>query len=99
MFLSSISYESVSGQKPIATITYYLQVIKESGINYGLGRNINKGHYLCKLVFDRSINKGDLIEEKCNLTSISGKEYADSKKLNAAMLSMETSTIPKYLNW
>lgn len=99
MFLSSINYESVTGQKPIATITYYLQVIKENGINYGLGRELGKGHYLCTLVFDRSKNKGDLIKDKCTVVSKTGLEYADAKKLNAAMLGLEFKVKPRYMNW
>lgn len=99
MFLSDIKYIAVTGQKPLVIVTYYLQITKEAKINYGLGHVLSKGHYKCTLVFDRKVNRGDLVKDRCTVSEITGLDYMTAKKLNAAMLSMESNNKPKYLNW
>ena len=99
IFLSNINYEAATGQRPLLSVTCYLQITRESPMNYGLGNILPKGHYKCTLVFDRKVNLGDLLKDQCTVTEITGLDYNAAKKLNAAMLSLESRNKPKYLNW
>jgi hypothetical protein len=101
VFLYKANYTSTGKTEPNVTYEVYVEVHKEGGIKLTPNIHLNKGFH--KVVFTiyedcEDINKVEKDKELI-VTEIAAGEYNKIKQLSATMLSMESSSIPKYLNW
>lgn len=99
-FISEIKYLASSDAAPVTTYTLYVELYGRDGIYFSKNIKLYKGFYRVTLTIDKKADWGNINNEKgISVFKISAGEYASAKGLSAAMLSMESITTPKYLNW
>lgn len=100
-FIYKMDYKSTGKTEPIITYEMYVEVHKEDGIKLTPTTHINKGfHKVVFTIVEDSVNVNKVDKENdLVVTEISSGEYNKIKQLSAAMLSMESNSIPKYLKW
>lgn len=99
LFISKITYETVTGKEPVARFEIYIEVNKEGGFKFSPGIYLDKGFYRATVSFDRENDKGSVNEERhFKVEPINPEGYKTAKQLSAAMLSHQDK-VPKYLNW
>ncbi|MCE5225870.1 MAG: hypothetical protein LLG05_08400 [Porphyromonadaceae bacterium] len=99
LFVSKITYESVSGSLPSPTFELYIEIHKQEGIKFSPNIYLEKGFYFAVVKFDRDKHKGSVDQEKnFTVNKIDPVEYNKQKRLCAALLSYGKS-IPNYAGW
>lgn len=100
-FIYKMDYKSTGKSEPTTTYEMYVEVHKEDGIKLTPTTHLNKGfHKVVFTIVEDSVNVNKVDKENdLTVTEISSGEYNSVKQLSAAMLSMESNSIPKYLKW
>ena len=96
-----MDYKSTGKSEPTTTYEMYVEVHKEDGIKLTPTTHLNKGfHKVVFTIVEDSVNVNKVDKENdLTVTEISSGEYNSVKQLSAAMLSMESNSIPKYHKW
>lgn len=102
VFVSKITQQAVSGEKPATLVTMYIQVVREAGFKFSPKVHLSKGYWKVQITWkNASLPRVDK-EEAFEVNTISEEEWLETKKYSAALLSYRekiAGKAPSFYRW
>lgn len=97
MFISDVTFQSVSKSVVSCSGTLYIEVNKSEGIRFSKNKFLEKGYYVAEFLPDADNSAWDK-DKDINVRPISKAEYEAIKNQRAALLSFSTVK-PPFASW